>query len=70
MMAEFLSIRCDRCGGNTAKYDRARIRWAAQPTRLDPYDLCRECGEWLQGQLHRAPKATNLPNNVRPVSQP
>lgn len=52
---EHTQIICDRCRGRTSKADRARVRWPHRMGHRPAFDLCRECADWLAGELHVAP---------------
>lgn len=58
---EFLSIRCDRCRSPVPKCERTQVRFGRDPVRRDPYDLCRDCREWLEVELRLAPAPDLVP---------
>ena len=65
-MAETLILTCDRCKARISKADRTRVKWATQPFRREPTDLCPACTSSMLAAFGFNPRPTYpmIPNGV------
>lgn len=54
-MSETLTIVCDSCGSRIGKASRTKIRFAREPYRVEPTDLCPDCAHLVLVAIGKAP---------------